>query len=178
VAREGGGETNGAWIFVSHSHKDLTEVRRVRNALEDMGHNPLLFFLKSLENDDSELDDLICREIESRNFFLLCDSENARAARYVQMEVEIIKSLADKVYRTISLGGDWPEQLRSIRELSRQATVFISYARVDSQVAQSLATSLLAHDTGSGMLVGNSSQEWTGKMRSIMQSILPSSTVS
>jgi hypothetical protein len=39
----------GAWIFVSHSHRDLEKVRRIRNELERRGHNPLVFFLKCLE---------------------------------------------------------------------------------------------------------------------------------
>jgi hypothetical protein len=55
----------GAWIFVSHSHRDLERVRRVRDALEQRGHNPLLFFLRSLD-DESELDALIRREIHAR----------------------------------------------------------------------------------------------------------------
>jgi hypothetical protein len=48
----------GAWIFLSHSHRDLHEVRHVRDALEAKGHQPLLFFLKCLD-DDAEIDDLI-----------------------------------------------------------------------------------------------------------------------
>jgi len=39
-------QTGGAWIFVSHSHRDLEKVRRIRNELERLGHNPLLFFRK------------------------------------------------------------------------------------------------------------------------------------
>lgn len=33
-------EAQGAWIFVSHSHRDLEKVRRIRNELERRGHNP------------------------------------------------------------------------------------------------------------------------------------------
>ena len=42
----------GNWIFVSHSIKDLTEVRGIRNFLETKGHNPILFYLRSLQDDD------------------------------------------------------------------------------------------------------------------------------
>ena len=56
--------SEGAWIFVSHSTKDIVEVRAVRNALENMGHFPILFFLKSV-SEHSELDTLIRREIEA-----------------------------------------------------------------------------------------------------------------
>ena len=92
----------GAWIFVSHSLGDILQVRRVRNSLEELGHYPLLFYLRSLA-DDSEIDGLIRREIEARNFFLLCDSENARVSRWVQAEVRIIKSQPRKVFATLNL---------------------------------------------------------------------------
>ena len=49
---------SGAWIFVSRSHRDLENARRIRNELERRGHNPLLFFLKRLENDDARLPEL------------------------------------------------------------------------------------------------------------------------
>ena len=42
----------GAWIFVSHSHRDLEKVREIRNELERRGCNPLLFFLKCLDADN------------------------------------------------------------------------------------------------------------------------------
>ncbi len=60
----------GAWIFVSHSNKDIEEVREIRNHLERRGHNPLLFFLKCIE-DAEELRVLLKREIEARQIFLL-----------------------------------------------------------------------------------------------------------
>ena len=121
----------GAWIFVSHSHRDLREVRRVRDALESKGHQPLLFFLKCL-NDDSEIDDLIRREIQARQFFLLCDSPNARDSNWVQQERRLIKDLAGKVSLTVDLAGPWQDQLGAIDELSRRATVYLSYSRRDS----------------------------------------------
>ena len=121
----------GAWIFVSHSHRDLREVRRVRDTLESKGHQPLLFFLKCL-NDDSEIDDLIRREIQARQFFLLCDSPNARDSNWVQQERRLIKDLAGKVSLTVDLAGPWQDQLGAIDELSRRATVYLSYSRRDS----------------------------------------------
>lgn len=65
-----------AWIFVSHSTLDITEVRRIRNEVELQGGEPLLFFLKSISDND-ELDGLLKREIEARRYFLLCDSPAA-----------------------------------------------------------------------------------------------------
>ena len=43
--------------FVSHSTKDFERVRLVRNALEDSGFRPILFYLKCLENE-TEVNDL------------------------------------------------------------------------------------------------------------------------
>jgi hypothetical protein len=135
----------GAWIFVSHSHRDLVSVRRVRGALEAKGHQPLLFFLKCL-GDDAEIDGLIRREIEARQFFLLCDSTNARESRWVRQEVALIKQLPRKVSLTVELEGDWETQLATIDELSRRATVFVSYHTVDEQIAKLIVKELRGRD--------------------------------
>ena len=138
-------EAQGAWIFVSHSHKDLAKVRRVRNALEERGHNPLLFFLKCL-GDNSEVDDLIRREIEARTWFILCDSPNAKASKWVQAETEIIKDLEGKVFVVVDLDEDFEKQLQEIESISKRASVFISYARSDQAIAQSVGSALRAQD--------------------------------
>jgi hypothetical protein len=130
-------------VFVSHSNTDIVGVRVVRDELERMGHYPLLFFLKCINADD-ELDVLIKREIEARNFFLLCDSPSARASAWVQREVEYIQSLPNRVWRRVDLEADAVAQLRTIRELSENATVFLSYARADSPVVAPLQQALRA----------------------------------
>jgi hypothetical protein len=83
---------SGAWIFLSHSHLDLVKVRRIRDAFEARAHNPLMFFLKALD-DGSELDDLI--GVRSK---LEHGSSSAKARMRGphagwQQEVEIITSL-------------------------------------------------------------------------------------
>jgi hypothetical protein len=70
-------QTSTAWIFVSHSNRDLSKVRLVRDALEKAGAERILFFLKCLSDHD-EIDGLIEREIDARYFFRLCDSANAK----------------------------------------------------------------------------------------------------
>jgi hypothetical protein len=110
-----------------------------------MGHQPLLFFLKCLD-DDTEVDDLIRREIKARQFFLLCDSPNARASRWVQQEVALIRELPDKVREDIDLESDWEAQLAGMAALSRRATVFLSYALADREIATRIATALRAND--------------------------------
>jgi hypothetical protein len=137
---------SGAWVFVSHSHADLAKVRRIRDALETKGHNPLLFFLKCLD-DEAELDDLIRREIEARTWFILCDSPNARASRWVQEEVEIIKSLGGvRRVEVIDLDDDLDTQLERVAAQSKVATVYISYAGADEGVAEKLRAALRDRD--------------------------------
>ena len=67
-------QKDGGWIFISHSHLDIELVRKIRNELEAKGFEPLLFYLKCL-NDDSEIEDLIKREINEREWFIYVDSE-------------------------------------------------------------------------------------------------------
>jgi hypothetical protein len=134
---------SGAWVFVSHSNTDIAGVRGVRDELERMGHYPLLFFLKCISAGD-ELDALIKREIEARNFFLLCDSPSARASAWVQREVEYIQALPNRVWRKVDLEADPVAQLGAIRELSANATVFLSYAHADSPAVARIQQALLA----------------------------------
>lgn len=128
---------------MSHSTKDIHTVRSVRNELEDMGHLPILFYLKSV-SEHSELDELIRREIEARNWFVLCDSENARESLWVQQEREMIRSLPEKVYREVDLSAPLEPQMNVLRELSEAATVFISYRRAISGVARKIYDRLSA----------------------------------
>jgi TIR domain-containing protein len=132
----------GAWIFLSHSHHDIYEVRRIRNQLEEMGHFPILFFLKCLDSKD-ELDPLLQREIEARDFFLLCDSPNARNSRWVQKEVAFIKALSGKVYELVDLTADWEQQLSVIQSLSRRVTIFLSYSFRNSRAVERFRSALV-----------------------------------
>ncbi len=134
--------TEGAWIFLSHSHRDLGKVREIRDELEQKGHNPLIFFLKCLEDDSSELPDLLRREIGVRTWFILCDSPNSRKSKWVQEEVEMIRSLKGKVFEVIDLSKDLQNQLHKLTDLSKRATVFLSYARTDDSVSKSIAIAL------------------------------------
>jgi hypothetical protein len=144
MAKEKG---EGAWIFVSHSHKDIEKVRFIRNEFEKRGGNPLLFFLKCLD-DESELDDLIKREISERNWFILCDSPNARASKWVQEEVKMIKSLENKVFEKINLEDDIEKQLNKIKSFSRRSTVFISHTMKDGEIGRKITKKLKENDFG------------------------------
>ena len=121
---------DGGWIFISHSHLDIDIVRRIRNKLEDRGFEPLMFFLKCL-NDDNEIESLIKREINEREWFIYVESDNAANSRCVKSEREYIAQLSGKKVFTIDINGDITQQIENI---TRQLKVFISYARKDRTV--------------------------------------------
>jgi hypothetical protein len=134
-----------AWIFVSHSGKDIEGVRRLRNELEARGAEPLLFFLKALE-DHEELRVLLRREIDKRHFFLLCDSEAARQSRWVQEEHEYARSLIGKRVTTIALADAWERQMLAIDGMLKLATAFLTYTHSDRDRVRPFAELLAGHD--------------------------------
>ena len=135
----------GNWIFVSHSNKDLTEVRGIRNFLEMKGHNPILFYLRSLQDDDL-LPDLLKREIEVRNFFVLCNSPNADRSIWVQEEIRMVKAMPEKIYEEIDLTRDLERQIHKLAALSKRATVYISHTLKDQEIASRISKALADAD--------------------------------
>lgn len=133
---------DGGWIFISHSHLDIDIVRKIRNKLEDRGFEPLMFFLKCL-NDDNEIESLIKREINEREWFIYVESDNAANSRWVKSEREYIAQLSGKKVFTIDINGDITQQIENI---TRQLKVFISYARKDRTVYEIIKQALLSRD--------------------------------
>ena len=115
-------DTN-AWVFISHSNKDFEKIIKVRNKLEKLRYKPLLFFLKCLE-DDTEIFELIKREIEARDRFILCDSHNSRMSTWVQKEIDYIKSL-HRPYEIIDLDADDSVINECIERFDRRSSVYI-----------------------------------------------------
>jgi hypothetical protein len=131
----------GAWIFLSHSHKDIEKVRDLRDSFEHEGHNPLMFFLKCLD-DNCEIDDLIKREIQARNWFVFCKSKNSIASKWVQAELAEIKRYPDKKYEEIDLDANAIERGRKVKTFSKRVTVYLSYAPPDREVARRITNEL------------------------------------
>lgn len=90
------------YIFVSHSHKDIEKVRVIRNYLEGLGGEPILFFLLSLTDED-EITTLIKNEIASRIWFIYCESPNAKASKWVRTELDYTKEIGKKNFLNIDL---------------------------------------------------------------------------
>ena len=132
----------GGWIFISHSHKDVEKVRILRNKLESMGFDPLLFYLKCL-SDENEIEGLIKREIDERDWFIYADSKNARASKWVQTEREYIEGFVNKKVFTVDLNSDINEQLSMMEHVARQMKVFISYQHRDTHIKNQISQKLI-----------------------------------
>lgn len=137
-------KTEGGYIFISHSHNDIDKVRIIRNRLESYGFEPLCFYLKCLD-DDSELEGLIEREIDAREWFLFVNSENSRKSKWVNKEREYIELTNHKKIITVSLDDD-VEIEKVIDKLCSNLRVFISYSSRDYDIAKRIHNRLCAKD--------------------------------
>lgn len=117
-------------VFLSHSSKDINKVRKIRDILEALDYEPLLFNLKCLDDDNENLETFIKREIEARNIFIYCKSENADNSPWVQKELEYIKSFDTKrlftIDITLPLSQTLVVMLESVAEIIKKNRVFIS----------------------------------------------------
>jgi len=119
-------------VFLSHSHKDAEKVRKLRDLLEMLDCEPLIFFLKCLDEKNDELEDFIKREIEARNVFLYCKSENAENSLWVQKELEFIRSFDKKRLYEIdienSFGASLAAFINKIAFIIKSNSLFLSYS--------------------------------------------------
>lgn len=150
----------GCWIFLSHSSHDIKKVRIVRNEFERLGHNPLAFHLKCLSTDTEEgrheLDSLIKREIDAREWFVFCESPEAARSPYVRDEhAYILDSGKEKVW-TIDMTADIDVILNQVRKICADIEVFISYIHHDREIIQPLISALLKKDYSVWMPEDNS----------------------
>ena len=132
------------WIFLSHSNKDFAKVRLIRNYLEERSCRPLMFYLKCLSNDD-EIDDLIKREIDCRTRFIICDSENSQASKWVQSEVKYIKS-QQRSYETIDLSKSEEEIKAQLDKLIKSTQIFLSYNWNDYELVNAVYSHICKYD--------------------------------
>lgn len=135
---------NGGFIFISHSHQDIEKVRKIRNAFEAEGYEPLCFYLKCLSDED-EIDGLIKREIDAREWFVFVNSPNARASRWVTREREYVKSLQGKQIVNIDLENESSPE-KTAEKLARNLRVYIACDEKDREFAHRLKDALMARD--------------------------------
>ena len=121
----------GCWIFLSHSSKDIEKVRYIRNAFETHGQNPLAFHLRCLSTDTEEgrqeLDTLIKREIDAREWFVFCESPSAAQSQYVKMEKEYILRTGKKKIWSIDLSLPLEEISKTVAEMLSNVLVQRDY---------------------------------------------------
>ena len=137
-------KTKGGYIFLSHSHEDIVKVREIRNRLEMDGFEPLCFYLKCLD-DDSEIEDLIKREIDAREWFVFVNSENSRKSRWVTLEREYIAKTNSKKVITVDLNDD-QSVTDAIHKIAHNLRVFMSYSHRDEALAKRIKRSLKDKD--------------------------------
>ena len=115
--------TENTWVFLSHSNMDFPKLTIVRDKLEALGYRPLLFFLKCLE-DDKEIRALIYREIDARERFILCRSENSEKSDWVKEEVKYIESLR-RPYEVIDLEASDAAIDAAIKDFNQRSTAVL-----------------------------------------------------
>ena len=140
----------GGYVFVSHSHLDIASVRRIRNALEEYGLEPILFYLRSMDDGNPSraelLKKLICDEIDAREFFLYVSSKNAERSQWVQDELTHVRQNAPQKITVLDLERDGDRINEWMEQFVCRLRVFISYARQDAMLAARLQNALLARD--------------------------------
>ena len=138
-----GNALNQRWIFVSHASQDIVMVRRVRNYLERNGGNPLLFHLRALE-DPEEFWPLIEKEIQSRNFFLFCDSPAAQQSEWVRREREVAQKAAainPKRMGRLDVSGSKLDKA-ALNDFLADRKVFLGFSQKDQELVTPFRTEL------------------------------------
>jgi len=75
----------------------------------------------------------------------LCDSENAKASKWVQNEVEYIKS-RNRIYEIVDINKDIEEISAALRDFVTESKIFISYNRETYQLAEMVSRRLQNYD--------------------------------
>jgi len=139
----------GCWIFLTHYSEDIEKVRLVRNEFEKFGHNPLAFHLKCLRDDTEsgkrELDSLIKREIDAREWFVFCENKFLHSD-WVNMEKGYIEGQGKDFIWRINMNDDIDAILDNVRKICTDIEVFISYTSCDREKISPLVKELNDRD--------------------------------
>lgn len=134
------------WIFLSHSSADFDKVRLIRNYLEEKSFRPLMFYLKCLESEE-ETFNLIKREIDVRTRFILCDSKNARASKWVKKEMDYISNtFPERSYEILDLSKPLEQITDQIDAYTQTTNIFISYSRAQQSLFEKVCERLSKYD--------------------------------
>ncbi len=129
-----GPKGEGGYVFLSHSHDDIKIVRELRNILEENDMDALCFYLKCL-TDDTEVFELIKREIDARKHFVFVESENSRRSAWVSKEREYVRQCPGKIIQRVSL-DDIRSSPQSVADrILFNLRIYVSYRKIDHRIA-------------------------------------------
>ncbi|MBY0541218.1 MAG: toll/interleukin-1 receptor domain-containing protein [Campylobacterales bacterium] len=168
------------WIFISHSSKDFEYVRKVRDYLEDSGFSTLMVYLKSLDDPtkENQMKQILKWEIEARNIFVLCESEDALKSPWVKWEIDHVESLTGKIVTKINIDKlkyKKCTELSKLDNLMNRATIYSIYSREDKSKVNRILDDLnsigfrIFEDTASMKLGNDTSQKLNSSINAIAE---------
>lgn len=114
-----------------------------------MRHNPLAFHLKCLTTDSEtgrlELDNLIKREIDAREWFVFCENPLVHS-EWVDMEQAHIIDSGKEMVWSIDMALEENQIIEKVRRICKDIEVYISYSRYDRKIADVLTELLVEKD--------------------------------
>ncbi len=129
----------GGSVFISHSHKDLPKVRLIRNYLEEKGFDPLCFYMQCLTDED-EIEGLLKKEIDARDWFAFMESPNSLQSAWVKKERDYIRNSRDKKIIHYNLQENSPKDIAN--QIADYMTVYVCYSARERQYGRPLAKAL------------------------------------
>ena len=95
-------------VFLSHSSKDIEKVRRIRDILEALDYEPLLFCLKCLDDDNENLETFIKKKLSLEIFLFIVKVKTRRnplgyKKKYNILKVSIRKDFSPLISRCRSV---------------------------------------------------------------------------
>ena len=133
----------GGSVFISHSHNDLPKVRKIRNFLEEKGFDPLCFYMQCLSDED-EIEGLLKREIDAREWFAFMESQNSVQSAWVRKEREYIQNSSDKKILYYKLHETSPKDIAD--QIMDHITVYVCYSERDKEYGSFVAKFLRSMD--------------------------------
>jgi len=122
-------KVNG-WVFLSHSSKDYEQVKVIRDYLELNNFNAIMFYLHSFNDASKEkqITDLVLNEIDARNIFVSCNSHNADASKWVQLEKNHVRHKTNIIkvdIDLVALRNRRCSELSKLDDLMIQSSIYI-----------------------------------------------------